>query len=217
MDNKIIVFQGDSITDCNRERDNADHLGYGYPAITMSHLSVEEPYCYKCYNRGISGNRVVDIYSRIKCDIINLKPDYLSILVGVNDVWHELEVQNGIAADKFEMIYGLMIEELLHALPHLKIMLLEPFVLPGSATLSDDDPSRWQYFREEIDLRRQAVKRLSEKYNLLFVPLQDLFRAAEESAPCEAYWLIDGVHPTPAGHELIKRAWLEAFQRSCKE
>lgn len=157
---------------------------------------------------------MVDLYSRIKADIINLKPDYLSIFVGVNDVWHECTAKNGVEAEKFELVYGLLIEELLMTLPGLKLMLLEPFVLPGSATRSDDEyPNRWEFFRSETDLRRQAVKRLTHKHGVTFVPLQDLFDTANANAPTPGYWLADGVHPTPDGHELIKQVWLEAFEK----
>ena len=212
MDSKVILFQGDSITDAWRSRDSDDCPGFGYPAMVMGHLGAVEPYRYKFYNRGISGNRIVDLYARIKADFINLKPDYLSILIGINDVWHECMCKNGVDAAKFEMVYGLLIEELMRELPGLKIMLLEPFVLPGSSTRSNDDhPGRWEYFRTETDLRRAAVKRLAERYALTFVPLQDMFDTANNNSPVDGYWLVDGVHPTSAGHELIKRAWLEAF------
>ena len=117
---KRILFQGDSITDTGRNRDNDVSVGTGYANLLKSHLSAACPYQYKFYNRGISGNRVVDLYARIKIDMINLKPDYMSILVGVNDVWHEYTRKNGVIAEKFEMVYGLMIEELQQALPNLK-------------------------------------------------------------------------------------------------
>ena len=213
MEQKVIVFQGDSITDADRNKNEVFDLGKGYPNLVTANLSANYPYQYQFYNRGISGNRIVDLYARIKKDMINLKPDYMSILIGINDVWHELFDHNGVEADKFEMVYGLMIEELLAALPNLKLMLLEPFVLPGVATRSDaENPGRWEYFRKETDLRRAAVKRLAEKYNLVFVPLQEMFDTVNADAP-DGYWLFDGVHPTPAGHELIKGAWLEAFQK----
>ena len=83
---KIIVFQGDSITDAGRAKDNDISVGVGYANLVKAHLSANEPYQYQFYNRGISGNRVVDLYARIKIDMINLKPDYMSILIGVNDV-----------------------------------------------------------------------------------------------------------------------------------
>jgi lysophospholipase L1-like esterase len=214
MEQKVILFQGDSITDADRNRTNDLSMGCGYPTLVTGHLGAAFPYQYKFYNRGIGGHRVVDLYARIKADMINLKPDYMSILIGINDVWHEIGGHNGVDAEKFEMVYGWMIEELLRELPDLKLMLLEPFVLPGSATRSNDEnPGRWEYFRSETDLRRTVVKRLAEKYDLVFVPLQERFSAANADAPEDGYWLSDGVHPTAAGHELIKQAWLEGFSK----
>lgn len=214
MEQKVILFQGDSITDADRSRTNDLSMGCGYPTFVSGHLGAAYPHQYKFYNRGIGGHRVVDLYARIKADMINLKPDYMSILIGINDVWHEIGGHNGVDADKFEMVYGWMIEELLRELPGLKLMLLEPFVLPGCSTRNNEEfPNRWEYFRTETDLRRAAVKRLAEKYNLVFVPLQDRFDAANADAPADGYWLSDGVHPTAAGHELIKQAWLEGFAK----
>lgn len=213
MENKVILFQGDSITDCGRDKEKNLHNGRGYAQLVQAQLTYEEPFVYTCYNRGVSGNRVVDLYARIKNDMINLKPDYMSILIGINDVWHEYTRQNGVDTEKFEMVYGLIIEELKKEIPDLKLMLLEPFVLPGSATENTEEhPTRWEYFRSECDKRRAAVRRLAEKYNLVFVPLQELFDEVNKNAPA-GYWLKDGVHPTPAGHELIKRQWLEGFDK----
>jgi len=212
MEQKVILFQGDSITDCGRDKEKQLNNGRGYAHLVSAHLTAEEPMVYKCINRGISGNRVVDLYSRIKIDMINLKPDYMSILIGINDVWHEYTRQNGVDADKFEMVYGLLIEELKRALPDLKIMIMEPFVLHGSATNTDEEhPGRWEHFSSECVLRRQAAKRIADKYGLPFIPLQELLDRVSADTP-EGYWLVDGVHPTPAGHELIKREWLKMFQ-----
>lgn len=213
MEPKVVLFQGDSITDAGRSRENDVNMGYGYADMVSGSLGYQYPYQYTCINRGISGNRVVDLYARIRKDMIHLKPDYMSILIGINDVWHEIGDKNGVDAEKFEMVYGLLIEELLRELPGLKLMLLEPFVLPGSATVATEAiPNRWEYFRQETDLRRAAVKRLAEKYNLVFVPLQEKFSALNADAP-EGYWLRDGVHPTPAGHAVIQEAWLEGFRK----
>ena len=209
----VILFQGDSITDCLRSRDSDAYRGHGYATMVAGALGAAAPYQYTFYNRGISGNRVVDLYARIRKDMINLKPDYISILIGINDVWHEYEVQNGVDAEKFEMVYNLMIEELKRDIPGVKIMILEPFVLPGSATENNDEhPTRWDYFKKETDLRRAAAKRVAEKNHLLFVPLQEIFDKANADAPADGYWLLDGVHPSGAGHELIKREWLKAFE-----
>ena len=185
--------------------------------MVAGELMANEPYKYKCFNRGIGGNRSIDLYARIKEDMINLKPDYMSILVGVNDVWHEYRWQNGLSAEKYELIYSLMIEELLEALPNLKIMILEPFVLPGTQTENTEEhPDRWEFFAREVPLRAAAAKRVAEKFNLPFVPLQKMFDEAEATAPAHGYWLRDGVHPTQAGHALIKRAWLRCYDENWK-
>ena len=211
MDQKVILFQGDSITDCGRDKEKQTNNGRGYAHLVSAHLNAEHPMVYKCVNRGISGNRVVDLYSRIKIDMINLKPDYMSILIGINDVWHEIAEHNGVDAEKFEMVYCLLIEELKAALPELKIMILEPFALAADVTDPADKPERYPLFRKETELRAQAAKRVAEKYGLVFVPLQEAFDKAEAGAPERGQWLWDGVHPTAAGHTLIKEAWLKGF------
>ena len=109
---KTILFQGDSITDCGRNREQLEGTGTGYPLLVKAQLGFENPGEYTFINKGISGNRIVDLYARIKADIINLKPDYISFLIGVNDVWHEFGGRNGVAAEKFEKIYTMLIEEI---------------------------------------------------------------------------------------------------------
>lgn len=209
---KKILFQGDSITDSCRRNEWGNNIGFGYATLVASALGFAEPYQYDFINKGVSGNRIVDLYARIKKDIINLKPDYLSILIGVNDVWHEVAEKNGVDAQKFELVYGLLIEELKTALPALKIMILEPFTLPGDVTDPEDKPGRYASLRKEVELRAEAAKRIAQKHGLVFVPLQKLFDEANATAPVRGSWLWDGVHPTAAGHELIKNEWLKAFE-----
>ena len=214
---KTILFQGDSITDCARGS-SVCGFGEGYAMLVTAHLGLENPGEYTFYNKGIGGNRIVDVYSRIKEDIINLKPDYMSLLIGVNDVWHEFPKYgyNGVAADKFEKIYGMLIEEIKEALPEVKIMILEPFCLEASATENtEEEPNRWNVFHSEVKKRAEKAKKVAEKYNLVFIPLQDKFDEAAKNAPND-YWLLDGVHPTAMGHELIKREWLKAFEEITK-
>mgnify|MGYP004614428267 FL=1 len=203
---KRILFQGDSITDAGRSREDDSNKGVGYPTVVAAKLGYEYPGEYEFLNRGISGNRVVDLLARIKADMINLKPDYMSILIGINDVWHEVSYQNGISAEKYEELYNILIRDLLEALPDLKIMILEPFVLDAAAT-----GEHWEYFHTETIKRAEAAKRIAEKYNLPFIPLQNRFDEACKLAPA-SYWLRDGVHPTSAGHELIAKAWIETFE-----
>ena len=206
-----ILFQGDSITDCGRNRENHDYVGDGYPQLIKAQLGFENPAMYEFQNRGISGNRIVDVYARIKADIINLKPDVLSILIGVNDVWHEFGGHNGVDADKYEKIYCMMIEEIKEALPNVKIMIMEPFCLRANATENtEEEPDKWNIFHTEVKKRAEKARKVAEKYQLPFIALQDKFDEAAKSAE-NTYWLRDGVHPTAMGHELIKREWLKAF------
>lgn len=208
---KLILFQGDSITDAGRNFTD-DHLtGYGFPTMVKGQLGLEQPGKYTFLNRGISGDRIVDLYARIKLDIINLKPDYMSILIGVNDVWHEIAQRNGVDADKYEKIYNMLIEEVLEQLPNVKIMILEPFILEASATTaSKNSPHRWEIFSTEIRKRSEAAQRVAEKFHLPFVPLQNKFDECAKLAEA-SYWLQDGVHPTAMGHALIAREWMKAF------
>ena len=203
---KTILFQGDSITDADRDRNRDTTFGLGYPHLIAAKAGFDCPGAYRFLNRGVSGDRIVDVYARIKQDIINLRPDVMSILIGVNDVWHELNEQNGVDTAKYERVYDMMIAEIRAALPQIKIMILEPFVTHGVAT----DP-KWDAFSGDVADHAAAAKRIAEQYDLAFVPLQSVFDAALEKAPA-AYWTQDGVHPTTAGHELIAREWLRAFE-----
>lgn len=200
-----ILFQGDSITDTSRSYEYDWSLGSGYALLVASALGFAEPGKHEFINRGISGNRIVDLYARIKKDIINLRPDVMSILIGVNDVWHEVDFQNGVDTDKFFRIYCMLIEEVKQALPDIKIMILEPFVLNTGAPAEN-----WEFFSSETAKRAEVAKKIAEKYGLSFVPLQKGFDALCEKAPAN-YWLGDGVHPTANGHEFIKNEWLKAY------
>ena len=212
---KRILFQGDSITDCLRDRNNFFGLGDGYASIVNAHYGYDKPGQFECVNRGISGNRSVDVYARIKQDIINLKPDYMSILMGVNDVWHELAVQNGVDTPKFEKIYTMLIEEVLEALPDIKLMILEPYAMPGSATegVLEDGRDKYPVFRKDTEEKAAACRRVAEKFNIPFVPLQAKFDEMQKAYGTESV-SPDGVHPNGPGHMLIARAWMEAFEKN---
>lgn len=203
-----ILFYGDSITDMGRNRDVAIgdiwSFGAGYPYVIASELSRENPIKHEIINRGISGNRIVDLYARIKADVWNLKPDILSILIGINDIWHEIGAQNGVDIERFEKVYSMLIEDTLKVLPDLKIVLLEPFVLKGAATEEKYD--------EFIKVKEYAkiVKRLAEKYGLYFIPLQKKFDECAEKFGAEPY-LYDGVHPNVAGATVIADEWVKFF------
>lgn len=210
---KVILFQGDSITDCGRARDNNINVGVGYPLLVKAELGAKNPNEYTFYNRGVSGNRVVDLYARIKKDFINLKPDYASIYIGVNDAWHEINDKNGVDTKKFEKIYTMLIDEIYAVLPEIKLIIIAPYVLHGPATAdSEAIPNRWELFQKDVAEKVEVCTRIADKYNLPLIELQPAFnKACEKAEP--AYWTADGVHPTAYGHQLIKELWLEAFDK----
>lgn len=202
-----ILFQGDSITDAGRSRENDVDFGYGYALLVKAELGFEEPTKYEFINRGISGNRIVDLYARMKADILNLAPDVMSVLIGVNDVWHDLaEEPNGVSAEKFYKVYSMLIEEVKEALPDIKIMILEPFFLETDMEVD------WDYFKREVPKRAEMAKKVAEKFNLPFIPLQEGFNKLLERNPNPRYWLRDGVHPSSMGHQFIKNEWMKAFK-----
>ncbi len=203
-----ILFQGDSITDVGRntERGSMASMGQGYPLLIAAELGAACPGRFEFVNRGISGSRVVDFYARVKCDFWNLAPDLCSVLLGVNDVWHEFGGKNGVDAKRFYNVYKMLVTDTLERFPEMKFILLEPFVLKASAT-----EGAWEEFRRETELRGEAVRRIAEETKQTFVPLQKMFDDACEKAPAN-YWLGDGVHPMPAGHRLIADEWQKAAE-----
>lgn len=204
---KTIVFQGDSITDAGRNRENENERGIGYPTLVAAELGFKYPAEFRFINEGVSGDRIVDLYTRIKRDIIQNRPDYLTILIGINDVWHEINERNGVDNEKYFRVYSALIEEIKAVLPDIKIFILEPFVLQASAT-----KKAWGVFRRETEMRAESAKRIAEKYGLGFIPLQKKFdEAAEKADP--SYWLLDGVHPSAMGHELIAKEVCAALEK----
>lgn len=206
---KTFVFQGDSITDSERNRGNDWNLGYGYADLVASELNYRRPNEFNFINRGVSGDKVSDMYSRIKRDTIDFRPDYLSILIGVNDVWHPLNDEDqtgGFSAERYTQLLSMFIEDVLSVKKDTVIALLEPFVLDGCATHEKIDA-----FNEGVSERAKAAKAVAEKYNLIFVPLQEVFNEKLKLAPAD-WWLIDGVHPTHAGHQLIANELIKALE-----
>lgn len=202
-----ILFYGDSITDMGRSRDfdkKAWGYGVGYPSFVAGTLLKDEPEKYEFINRGISGNRIVDLYARIKADVWNLQPDVLSILIGINDIWHEIGGKNGVELDRFERIYRMLLQDTKERLPNIKFVLMEPFVLEGEATKDHMDAFA------EVKNYANMVKKLAEEFGAVFVPLQAKFDEAAAKHGAENY-LYDGVHPDAAGAKLIADEWLKAF------
>lgn len=205
---KKILFFGDSITDASRDRNaaQASKYGAGFVMQIAGRLFEKSPVDYDIVNRGISGNRIVDLYARIKADVWNEKPDVISILIGVNDIWHEISVQNGVDVPRFEKVYRMLIEDTKKVLPDTKIIICEPFCLHGSAT-----DEHYDKFSEVKDYAKVA-KNLAAEFGLYFLPLQkSLDDAAAKYTPDT--FLFDGVHPTIQGSVLLANEWISLFEK----
>ena len=200
-----IVFFGDSITDAGKNLNYYNYsYGHGFLGFIAGNLLSENPLKYEILNRGNSGNRIVDLYARIQKDVWAEEPDVLNILIGVNDLWHQIEANNGVKLPRFEKVYRSIIEETIEQFPKIKIILCEPFILKG--TVTEKQFEQYQEIREYAKL----VKRLSEEYGLLYLPLQEMLDQKCEEFPPEC-WLWDGVHPTRAGAKIIADEWLKLF------
>lgn len=207
-----ILFQGDSITDAGRNRkdNNANSqgaLGAGYAFLAASHLlHTKAPLGLKCYNKGISGNKVFQLSNRWDRDCLLLKPGIVSILIGVNDFWHTLDGGYEGTAKRYEDDFRRLVKRTQKALPEAQIIIGEPFViLEGSAV----DKERWL---PEFRNYQQAAKKIARESSLAFIPYQSVFdKASKKVSP--VYWAKDGVHPTVAGSHLMAQAWLETFRR----
>ncbi|WP_433749703.1 SGNH/GDSL hydrolase family protein [Paenibacillus amylolyticus] len=207
----VILFQGDSITDGGRSRnDDPNHfLGHGYAYLISSKLGMELAGKHKTfYNRGISGDRASDLYARWNEDTISLKPDLISILIGVNDAWRTMNGEPSGVTDRFGRAYRHLLEETREVMPDTGLVLMEPFILNTGATAE-----KWEAWETYIGQYQKLAQGLAEEFGAVWVPLQQTFNDALKQADA-AYWLWDGVHPTAAGHELIARQWLSVVQSS---
>ncbi|QNK55176.1 MULTISPECIES: SGNH/GDSL hydrolase family protein [Paenibacillus] len=197
----VVLFQGDSITDCGRNREVGSSLGTGYANLIASEFGFKYPEKNVTFlNRGISGNRVVDLEGRWQEDCLDLKPTMVSIYIGINDTWRKYDSNNPTSAESYYEGYRRLIINTKESLDA-SLILIEPFVLPVP-----EDRRGW---REDLDPKITAVRSLAEEFKTLYVPLDGLFAAASMSTGA-SYWAGDGVHPSPAGHGLIADAWLRA-------
>ena len=177
-------------------------LGVGYPNLIAARLLASRTDIeWNIINRAISGNRVVDLYARWKLDALNLNPDLISIMIGVNDTWHEKAHQNGVEVPRYARIYRELLQWTRDTLPNVKLVLMEPYVHVFGAVD--------QTWVDEINQRRDVVKQLAADFNAIFIPSQTILDKALERAPQE-HWTKDGVHPTLAGHQLFADEWLKA-------
>jgi lysophospholipase L1-like esterase len=207
--NQVILFQGDSITDSGRNKEDQGYntariLGSGYPMLAGAYiLDKYAPLNLRIYNRGISGNKVYQLAERWDNDCLDLKPDILSILIGVNDLWHKLNGNYNGTPEIYRNDYTALIERTIKSLPGIKLIICEPFAVKGVKAVDD------KWYPEFYEYQRIA-KEIATKFNAAFIPYQNIYDEAQKMAP-GAYWTGDGVHPTLAGAQLMAQAWLKAI------
>jgi len=210
-ENLRFLFQGDSITDGNRGRsEDPNHiLGHGYCFAVSSRIGADFPqYGFQFINRGISGNSVRDLEKRWQIETLDLKPDVLSMLVGINDVNAIIEgKEDALDAKTFESTYRKLLTSCREQNPDLLIVLGLPFFFASG--WRKDQYEKWHPLTVE---RAEVVKRIAADFNAVLVDYPKVFEEAQQRAPID-YWIWDGVHPTVFGHELMAREWIKQISK----
>lgn len=207
---QVILFQGDSITDSGRNREDTGFntsrsLGSGYPMLAGAAMLKKFALLdLKIHNKGISGNKVFQLAERWDQDCIDIKPDVLSILIGVNDIWHKLNGQYNGTPEIYRNDYIALIERTKKALPGVRLIICEPFAVKGVKAVDDKwYPEFYEY--------QKAARDIADMFQATFIPYQSIFDEAQKKAP-GAYWTGDGVHPSLAGAQLMAEAWMKAVK-----
>jgi lysophospholipase L1-like esterase len=206
-----VLFQGDSITDAGRDRKNQEAnsdvaLGHGYAALAAAGLRIDcAPGAVEVYNRGVSGHKVFQLAERWDVDCLELHPDVVSILIGVNDIWHTRSGKYDGTVEVYERDFDALLTRTREALPDVKLVVCEPFVMRCGAV--DDS------WFPEFDEYRAAARRVADAHGAIFVPFQSMFDDALRYGPAES-WAKDGVHPSREGAALMAKTWLECVQHA---
>ena len=199
-----IVFLGDSVTYDARDERNYHHLGKGYPMYAARHITEAFPEkAFEFFNLGISGNRTCQLFDRLYMDCIAFDPDLVSILIGINDVWHRREKNAWIETTdlQIETNYRAILERLKRQ-TNAKIVMLTPFLLDA------EDKEEW---RGEVDRLIEIVRRLADEYADVFIPLDQYFAEALLTQPEPKYYSTDGVHPNDNGRAFIGKHYFDAI------
>jgi lysophospholipase L1-like esterase len=205
----IILFQGDSITDAGRNKEEmapnvSRALGSGYSLMASGYLlNKHADKALTVYNRGISGNKVYQLKERWQLDCLDLKPNVLSIHIGVNDYWHTLSHNYKGTLENYEQDYRALLKQTRESLPGVKLIICEPFGVKGIKAVTED-------WFPAFDGYRASARKIADEFEAVFIPFHDVFVKAQKVAP-GVYWTGDGVHPTLAGASLMAETWLQAF------
>lgn len=203
-----ILFQGDSITDAGRDKRNYRDLGQGYPKYAAEALREKFPDAdFDFINFGISGNRTSQLFDRIYPDAIEFQPDVISILIGVNDIWHRYSKQRIATTDaQIALNYRSILERIKNE-TNAKIVILAPFVL--DAPDKDD-------LRNDLKTVLPIVRELAEEFADVYIPLDKHFAEALKEQPEALYYSADGVHPNDNGRMFIGRIYADAVSKLIK-
>lgn len=195
------MFQGDSVTDAGRDRSQYSDMGLGYPKYASAMIEDAFPDVdFAFVNLGISGNRTEDLLQRMQSDFIEIQPDIVSIMIGINDVWHHYAFSGIYTSNEaFEQNYTTLLEEIKQK-TNAKIMIIQPFLI--------DVPDK-QQLKDELAEKQEIVKALADKYADVYLPMHEIFLADE--AEDKTVYAADGVHPTEDGACLIAQNYLEAI------
>ena len=200
---KTVLFLGDSVTAAERKY-GTDDLGEGYAAKIDAYLKTFYPQdCFKVINKGFDGHRAQNLLLRLQADCIDLKPDILTILIGVNDCWKAVSegmVQETAITENFTACCREILTRVKNALPNCKIILMEPFIIPAEQYKED--------WRIGLYSKIEALRALSREFKTVYIPLDGIF--AEYCAQNDAaMYSIDSVHPIDGGHSLIAEQWIK--------
>ena len=195
-----ILFQGDSVTDAGRDRSNPNDMGEGYPKYASAMIQDSFPDTeFEFVNLGISGNRTEHLVARLASDFIEIQPDILSIMIGVNDVWHHHAFEMIETTDEyFEANLRKILSEIREKTAA-KLLLIQPILL---------DVADKAHMRPELERKQAILARLAKEYADAYLPMDEIFHAETEEEP--TYYAADGVHPTPDGACYIGEAYLRA-------
>ena len=198
-----ILFQGDSVTDAGRDRSDPHDMGNGYPRYASAMIQDSFPDTeFEFIDLGISGNRTEHLVERLEADFIEVRPDIVSIMIGVNDVWHHYAFECIETTDEqFEKNYRAVLDAI-KSRTNARILMIQPFLLETV------DPAK-QILCEELARKQAIIRKLADEYADAYLPLDEILHAETEEEP--AYYAADGVHPTPDGACYICEAYLGAI------
>lgn len=202
----VILFQGDSITDAGRNKKSPvanQGLGRGYPKHIADSLHADYPDLdLQIHNRGISGNKVPDLDGRWQADCLEIRPKILSILIGVNDIWHRLNGRYDGTPKSYRDGLAALLDRTKKSLNDTTLVICEPFVLMSGTV----EQNRDKWF-PEFTIRREYAKEVAVGAGAIWVPFQTMFDEAVANGTSAKALAGDGVHPTQLGHKLMADSW----------